>query len=170
MQIQKLLNANVYDGTQSWLGRAESVTLPEISVETDAHKALGMIGTIEVPTGLAAMTVKVKWNGVYPDAIKRGMNPFVGFKLQVRGSVEVYDADGLAEEKPLTVHLTVKSKKHALGDIAAQSANAQEQELSCTYIKVILAGEELVEIDVVENVWKVGGVDVRAQYRTNLGL
>lgn len=170
MEISKLYNVNVYvDATNDLIGRAGELTLPEITAAQDEHQALGMIGKIMLPTGLEQLEGKIKWSGFYADAVKFGANPFVAHKVQVRGNVQTFGADGLQTEVPLVVLMTVKFKKHPLGVMAAQTQAETEQEFSCTYVKVTLDGQELVEIDVLENVWKVGGVDILAAYRKNLG-
>jgi len=171
MQIQKLTNANVYiDGTDSLLGRAETVTLPEISLDKETHKSLGMIGSVELPTTLAPMMAKFKWAGFYAEALKLGGNPFAGHRVQVRGSVEVFSVDGLVEEKAAVIHMTGRFTRHGLGEIAAGTSNAQEQDMAVTYLKVVLDQKDVLEIDVMNQIWRVDGKDVRAKYRANLGL
>lgn len=170
MQVQKIYNVNVYiDGTNNLLGRASEMTLPEVTAAQDEHSALGMFGKIMLPTGLDPLEAKIKWNGFYADQQKFGANPFTAHKLQVRGNLQVFDATGLAAEQPFVAHLTCKFKKSPLGVYAPQASPEFEQELSVTYVKTILNGEELVEIDVLNNVWKVGGNDILAAYRKNLG-
>jgi P2 family phage contractile tail tube protein len=170
MRISKIFNGNVYvDGTSNLLGKASEITLPDIAVETDEHMALGMIGKVSLPTGLALMEAKIKWAGFYAEQLVNGANPFQAHKLQVRASVESYEAEGRVEETPLVVLMTCRWKKTPLGVIGAQAATEYEEELTVTYVKVTLGGKELIEVDVLENVWKVNGVDILAQYRKNIG-
>lgn len=171
MDIQKIFNANVYiDGTNNLVGRASEIVLPEISMATEEHKALGMIGTVVMPTGLEAMTSTIKWNGFYADALKLAGNPFAAHKLQVRASVEVYGAAGRVAEKPLVVTLVARFKKLPLGSLAPMASYESQHELTVTHLKVTLDREDLVEIDVMTNKWTVGGVDILAKYRAALGV
>jgi len=170
MRVSKIFNANVYiDGTNSLLGRAKEIVLPDVAVKTEEHVGLGMVGAIELPTGLQAMTTKIKWAGFYADQLTLGANPFQAHKLQVRASHESFEAGGRVEQVPLVVNLTVRWKKTPLGTIVAQTGQEPEDELATTYVKVTRNGVELVEIDVLENVWKVNGEDVLAAYNKNLG-
>ena len=41
--------------------------------------------------------------------------------------------------------------------------------LTVTYVKQVINGEDVIEIDVLANIFKVNGVDVLAQYRNNIG-
>lgn len=171
MQIQKLFNSNVYvDGPNSLLGKASEITLPEIVPNLIEHKALGMIGTVKLPTGLGPLDMKLKWAGFYGDRVTMGANPFKSHKLQVRGDVEVYDAGGRIAQQPFVCLLTARWGKLPMGVLAPQTSPEFEDELHVTYMKASLAGTELVEIDVIENIWRVGGEDILAGYRSNLGL
>lgn len=174
MDISKLYNANCYivsaGGMKNLVGRAAEVTLPEIVTEVEAHKALGMIGTVELPTGLAPMTARIKYAGYYPDAIAQGANPFAAHTLLIQGSLETFGGDGLATEVPVKVALRARFKKTPLGAIVSQASTELEQELSVTYAKLTVGGIDRVEVDVIDNVWTVDGVDIREQYRKNLGL
>lgn len=170
MDITQILNANVYlDGTNSLLGRAGTITLPDIVTSVEAHRGLGMIGSVEFPTGLDAMVTKIKWAGFYPDVLKSSANPFKAHKLQVRASVQTFGAGGLAAEVPLVCLLTVNWKKVPLGAYSAGAKQENEDELSTSYIKLTVDGKDVVEIDVHQNVWKVDGEDVLADYAQNIG-
>lgn len=170
MNVSKVFNANVYiDGTNSLLGRASEITLPEVAVKKEEHVGLGMIGAIELPTGLGLLTTKIKWKGWYADQLTFGANPFVARKLQVRASQETYGPGGRLAEVPVLVQLTCRWTKTPLGVFAAQAGQEPEDELATTYVRVVLGGVELLEIDVLENVWRVNGEDVLANYNKALG-
>ncbi len=171
MEIKQLLHANVYiDGTNSLVGRAGTITLPDIAVTSESHRGLGMIGPVEFPTGLDVMTTKVKWAGFYPDALALGANPFKAHKLQVRANLQTFGPGGITAEEPVIVTLTCTWKKAPGQGLSPGAKNETEDELATTYIKVTVAGKDLVEIDIHNNVWKVDGKDVLAAYKKNLGL
>ncbi|MFN4149235.1 MAG: phage major tail tube protein [Rhodocyclaceae bacterium] len=37
------------------------------------------------------------------------------------------------------------------------------------YMKLTVDGQDVTEIDVLENIYKAGGVDLLAQYKANIG-
>jgi P2 family phage contractile tail tube protein len=167
--INKVFNANVYlDGTNDLMGRAAEIKLPELAAKMAEHSAVGMVGTLELPTGLDKMSMTFKWAGFYPEVVKAQMNPFGAHKFQIRCNLETYDASGRAAQVPLVILVTASSKKAALGTVKAQESLNSDDEWSVTYIKVTSNGEELVEVDVYQNIWKVGGVDVLETYRANV--
>ena len=45
-----------------------------------------------------------------------------------------------------------------------------ESTVAVQYYKLEIDGEEIVEIDVINNIYKVGGEDLLAERRQNLGL
>jgi len=171
VEIKKIYSANIYlDGTNSLLGKASQITLPDIVASVDTHQALGMIGKVELPSGLDMLTTKIKWSSFWPDRIAMGADPFTAHKIQVRASVETYGVNGRIAEDPLVALLAVRFKKTPLGALMSQTNPEVEDELATTYVKVSVAGKELVEIDMMNNVWRSNGVDVLAKYRANLGL
>ena len=49
--INRVTNANIYIEGVNLLGRAEEIKLPDISAMMSEHKALGMFGKVELPSG-----------------------------------------------------------------------------------------------------------------------
>lgn len=169
LTISKILNANVYINGADHLGRVSEAKLPELLAATSEHKGLGMIGVIELPAGLQVMTMTLKWAGFYADAAVLAANPFKTHALQFRASQETYGADGRVGEVPLIVSVRGRWKKFQLGTLKPQEAAEWEDELTCDYVKVELGGRELVEVDVLNNIWRVDGVDLLVALRANLG-
>lgn len=168
--LNKIYNANVYlDETKNLIGRAAEITLPTLQVETQEHKGLGMVGTLTLPSGLQALEASVKWTGFYADHLIAGANPFRSHRLQVRSSLETYTPEGRTEERPLVTLMTASWTSAALGDRKPQEAGEFDDELAVTYLKHVLDGRELVEIDVFNNIWRVDGQDVLAAYKQNIG-
>lgn len=170
IELNKIFNANVYlDGTASLIGRAGEMTLPEMSVATSTHKALGMFGELELPGGLKAMKCEIKWTGFYADHLRAAANPFTTHTLQVRGSLESWTAQGRTREVPVVWQMTAAWTTAKLGVLKPQEAGEFDDELSVSYVKVLHDGSAVCEIDVFNNIWNVNGEDVLARWRANLG-
>jgi len=169
IQINRITNANIYLDGASLLGKAEEIKLPDISAIMQESKGLGMIGKIELPAGFDKMEGEIKWNSLYEDVAKLLGNPFVARQLQCRSSVETYNALGRVQEVKLVTYLTVQFKKAPLGTYK-QHENAEFQSaFTCTYIKQVLGGTEVVELDYMSNIFKVNGADQLATFRANIG-
>jgi len=169
ISIKQITNANVYiDGT-SFLGKIEEAKLPDVVATLSEHKALGMVGKIELPNGIDKMEMSMKWNSLYGDVLKKAANPFKGVQLQCRSSQETYTGQGRTEEVPVVVHLTGSFKKFPLGGYKQHENVEAETTLTITYFRLVVNGEDIVELDVLANIYKVGGEDLLAQYRSNIG-
>ncbi|ARU23673.1 hypothetical protein RSSE_c3290 [Ralstonia solanacearum] len=169
IEINRITNANIYVTGNSLLGRAEEVKLPDISAIMAEHKALGMVGKIELPSGFDKLEGEVKWNSLYKEVAKTVANPFKAVQLQCRSSIETYGAQGRIQEVPLVTYLTVMFKKNPLGTFK-QHENAEfGSAFGATYIKQVIDGEEVLELDYLANIFRVGGEDMLADFRSNIG-
>lgn len=171
MEVSTLYNGNVYlDGTSNLLGKAKQITLPVPTVVKMEHSALGMFGKLEFPVGIEALAATVVWAGFYPEVLAVAGDPFTSRKLQVRGSVETYGAAGRTSESPFVAQLTARWNTNPLGDLQPQTNVELTHELSVSYVKVTVGARELLEVDVIEQVWKADGRDLLAKYKQHLGL
>lgn len=167
--VNRLTNANVYLDGQSLLGRAEEIMLPTIKTKTAEHKALGMVGSVEFPSGIDKLECKIKWNSFYSDVMKKMANPFSTVSLQVRGSLENYTSGGRTGEAPFVCFLTAQPKDFPLGNFKQHDNVELESNLSITYCRLEINGEVIQEFDVLANIFKANGVDLLAAYRNNIG-
>lgn len=70
IQINRITNANIYLDGNNLLGRASEIKLPDISMIMQEHKALGMVGKIELPAGFDKLEGEIKWNSFYHDVMR----------------------------------------------------------------------------------------------------
>lgn len=169
IEINKLTNANVYLNGNNLLGRAEEVQLPQIKHKMAEHKALGMVGSAEFFAGIDKMECKIKWNALYPNVLQTCANPFSSAMIQVRASLETYNGTGRISEVPATAFIIGTFKEFPLGNIKPQENAEYETTLSVTYAKLIVNKTEVFEVDVLQNIYKVGMVDVLSKFRKNIG-
>ena len=162
IEINKLTNANVYMNGVNLLGRAEEVQLPQIKHKMAEHKALGMVGSAEFFAGIDKMECKIKWNALYPAVMAVCSNPFLATMIQVRANLGI-------KEVPATAFLIGTFKEFPLGNIKPQENAEYETTMSVTYAKLVVDGVEIFEIDVLENIYKVGMVDMLSTFKKNTG-
>lgn len=168
IEINRITNANVYLDGGSLMGKAEEIKLPDIVAKMAEHKALGLAGTIELPSGFDKMEGEIKWSSYYPDAMAKVANPFKFVSIQVRCNVETYGGQGRTDEKPLVTFLTVAFKKNP-GGTFKQHDNAEfPTSFTCYYIKQVFDGQDVLEFDAMSNIYKVNGEDMLANYRANI--
>jgi P2 family phage contractile tail tube protein len=170
IKINRLTNANIYMGNQNLIGRAEEIDLPELKVVMTEHKALGLVGKLEYPSGIDKLEAKIKWNSFYQDVFGSFANPYQAVKLMVRSSVETYEGGDRIAQLPAVCYMTCQPKGFPLGKFKQHDNVELESSLGCTYIKLEIDGVLQVEFDAEANIFNVQGVDLLATYRANLGL
>ena len=168
--INKATNANIYVDGQNYLGKADEVNLPTPKSKNAAHNPLGIIGELEYFSGFEKMEAKIKWNSYYPDVIKKFSNVFKSIKLQVRFSVEQYEDGSRIGQIPGVAYITCRPNDLPGGNFKSKDNVELESNLSVTYYKLEIGGEEMVEYDAEANIYVVGGEDLLATYRAHLGI
>lgn len=170
-EINRLSNANVYNNGNSLLGKVEEWQLPAVKAKGVDVKALGLQMDIELPAGFEKMTGKVKFNAVYPELIEQFGDPFQTSQIQVRGNLETWDTGSRTGQKPAVAFLTLRFKD-ALPAIGLKMNDnpEQESEYTCTYYRLEIDGQRILEVDAFNNILFIKDKDVLAQYRINLGL
>lgn len=169
IQVNRITNANIYLEGGSILGQAKEIDVPEIKFTMSEHVALGLVGKMEFFSGIDKLEMKVRWNSFYKDTLMKFGNPFNPLQMQIRASSEEYSAQGRGSEKPVVIHLTAHSKNFPNANFKQHDNVEAESTLGVTYYKMVIDGVEVVEIDVLANIYKVNGVDMLANYRANIG-
>lgn len=105
----------------------------------------------------------------YPSVMAICSNPFLATMIQVRANLETYNGTGRIKEVPATAFLIGTFKEFPLGNIKPQENAEYETTMAVTYAKLIVDGVEIFEIDVLENIYKVGMVDMLATFKKNTG-
>ena len=153
IQTAQVVNANIYLNGKNLLGRAAEVKLPEVTAAMKEHSALGLVGKFELPAGFDKMEGEIVWNSFYADALK------------LQGDI----FQGRTSEAPHVTFLTVQFKAFPLGEFQQHEGVNLTTKFSCTYVKQVLDGQDILELDVLANIYKAGGRDLLSNYRVNIG-
>lgn len=165
----RITNAAIYLDGNSFFGRAEEIDLGTVKSVMSDFQGLGMVGLIELPDGIDKLEGKIVWNSLYYDAAKRLATPFKTVQLQCRSNVQVFNSAGLVNEMPLVTLMTVMFKEYQLGSFKPRDPSKFESPFSATYVRQVLNGQEVLQLDYLANIFKVGGEDQLAKYRKNIG-
>lgn len=169
IKVNRLTNANVYVDGASYLGQVEEINLPEIVNMMSEHKALGMVGKMELFSGIDKMEASLKWNAFYADALVKFADPRKALKIQVRSSLESHDSSGLLTEVPCVAYLTGQPKNFPGGNFKQHDNVEATSKMSVTAYKLEIDGRVVMEYDAMANIYMVDGVDILATYRSNIG-
>ena len=165
-----LVGYKVYKEGAEILGTAD-VELPDIEFMTETLGGSGIAGEIDTPvmgyTG--SMTVTINWRTLEGDLLSLAAPG--GHTLDFRGAVQVTDgADSRKYIQPVQVVITGQPKKVSLGKLAQASAMESGTELEVFYLKVWVGGREKIEIDKLNHIFVVDGIDYLIGVRAAYGL
>ena len=137
-EIRNITNAAVWLDTEECLGKVSELTLPNLTAKTVEHNALGMVGMLELPAGIDKMEVNIKWSSYYPSTLKKLSNPFAGFGIQIRGSLDTFTSAGRAAQVPFVFKATVMPKELIMGDFKQHERASPESNFSCSAVELTI--------------------------------
>lgn len=169
IEISRVFNARVYiDGTD-FIAKAEEVDLPKVKFKFADTGGLGLYGEAELPTGLDKLEARLKFNSMYPEFVAIAADPFTARTVIVRASKQDWTTQGMVREVPLKAELRGFFKESDSGKFKKANASEMEATMSLYYYKLEIDGNEVLEIDVFNNIYKVYGEDKLATYKNNIG-
>jgi len=166
---ESVINFQVYENATEHYGMAE-VTLPEISNITNEVKGAGISGTFEsvVLGHLEAMSLTLSFRTLVKDAIAL-LEPR-DHQIDLRVAQQDKDTvSGQTRVVALKHVLVVKPKKLNPGKVAPASPADASGEYGVTYWATFIDGKKTLEIDILNFIYYVNGVDYLADVRKALG-
>ena len=164
-----VVNFAVYENATQFLGMAE-VTLPEISQITEEMKGAGISGSYNAPYigQLEAMTLTLNFNTVTRAAMS--ITSPEQHKIDMRVAQQAFD-NAVGKYKITNVkHVAIVTPtKTNLGKIAPASPAEASGEYSVSYFATFIDGAKILEIDVLNFIYMVNGIDYLADVRKALG-
>lgn len=166
---EKINEYNAYlDGTKM-IGIAAASTLPEVNMQTSTVSGVGVNGEIDSPTlgQFESMEQEVQFNTLYSSAVDM-LSPLKTVNLTFRAAQQVYDkgTGGGYVFKSLRIVEMGRVKKFNPGKIEKAESMEASVTLEVTYLLVEVDGSVLLEIDKLNQVYNVNGVDMLADVRS----
>lgn len=167
---ERLISYRAFDENGELLGTAD-VQLPDLEYLSDTIKGAGILGEIDTPIfgHLAQMSMTINWRTLSKPAIflaRPGVH-----QLEFRSATQIQNA-GTGEIDISSTKVTVRCmpKKVSLGKMDVGTASDTNNEFQVTYIKIVQDGEVTAEIDKLNYICIINGVDHMAKVREALGL
>lgn len=168
--IPELINAyNVYLSGRL-LGVSGEVELPELEALTETIEAAGVLGEIDTPaTGHYGSTkMKIPFAILHEDVFKL-VDTTKALELTLRGSEQYMDRKtGNTEDIPVKIVVRGKATTSTLGTFAKGKKGEPEIELETLYVKVVINGDTVFELDKLNFKCIVNGKDLMAKIRKNI--
>lgn len=167
---EKLINYKCYNESNDLLGVTD-VDLPSIEYMTETVKGAGIAGEINSPTmgHFSNMEAKITWRIIDKPLLNLAGNK--AHTLDLRGAQQTYDPVS-GEYKVLPVKVLIKgaTTNTELGKFEQGGTVGGTTTISVFYLKVVVDGTTLVEIDKYNYIANVGGTDWLSDVRKALGL
>ncbi|CAB3850284.1 hypothetical protein LMG26858_01671 [Achromobacter anxifer] len=166
----KLKNMNLYNDGTSYLGIVTAVTPPKLTRKMEAFRAGGMLGAAKADFGLDDDAMKMEWTvGGYVKQILQQYGAVGVDGVQLRFA-QAFQRDDTQEV--VAVEIVVRGRHSEIDRGESKVGDDTEQKISteCVYYKETHDGETLYEIDLLNMIHMVGGVDVTESIRRAIGL
>jgi hypothetical protein len=167
---RKLKNMNLFNDANSYLGVAKSVTLPALGRKMEAYRGGGMNGPVKADLGFSDDGIQVEWTlgGLDLTVLKQfGATKADGVPLRWVGA---YQQDDTGDVVAVEIVARGRHETIEMGDAAPGEDTEHSITTTCSYYKLIVDGEEVIEIDLLNFIEKVGGVDMLEAQRNALGI
>ena len=164
---RKLKAMALFVDGQHYAGECTEVTPPTLERETEDYRAGGMNGPVKLDMGGSELTMTLKMAGHVAAMVAQYGGSLSGTQLRLVQAVQADDAEAVQG-----VELVARGRmtKFDPGTAKVGDLTEHEYEFALTYIKWVDNGTTQVEVDYVNMIEKVGGVDRMAQTRAVLGI
>jgi P2 family phage contractile tail tube protein len=166
---EKLINFRVYETGNNFVGLVDA-ELPSLEAMTETVKGAGIAGEYDSPVigHYQSMTLSLSWRTPTPRLLSLAA-PKV-HQLDLRGAIQVNDAaNGTYRAVPLRVTVNGIPKNTEPGKLEVGAPMDSSNELEVTYLKIWYDSKEYIEIDKLNFICKIDGVDYLAEVRQALG-
>lgn len=164
---KKLKNFNVHNDGVSYLGVCSELSLPALKVQAESFRGAGMLAEVDIDMGLEKLEMEATYGGLVVGVLRQfGLTRADGAMLRFNGAYQDDSTGGVT-----AAELVTRGRHAELDPGSAKAADDTEWKVksTLTYLKWTIAGVEQVEIDVLNCVYRIGGVDRMAQIREAIG-
>lgn len=160
---------NLFLDGESWAGLVTEVVLPKITRKTEEYRGGGMTGPIEMDLGHEKLEFEFTLQEYRSDIVKKwGECAADGVPMRLLAGAKRDGGDCEVD----TIEIIVRGRPRELdfGTLKPGDLTGLKVPFACTYYKYVLNGETLVELDPVNMIERIGGVDRYEKLRTAIGV
>lgn len=169
MALPKRLKSFIlFNEGNAYLGEVPEVVLPKLAHDMEDYIAGGMPGKVKLQNALQAMTMEWTASGYLADSLRQfGTVSINGNLLRFQGALQ---QDDTGEVTTVSIVMRGRHSQIDFGTSKSGDATQIKHSTELSYYKLTMDGIDMVEIDQVNSVYIVGGVDRMAEIRTALGI
>lgn len=166
---QAVINFAIYEDSVEFLGMAQA-TLPDVTALTQAISGAGIGGNVEavILGHIDAMTLSLNFRTMTEQTIRLSEPRRHNIELRVAQQVEDTVAGAVAVDSVKHIFVVIPKTDKA-GKVAPASTSDGSGEYAVRYWKTFINGKKVREIDPLNFIYDVNGVDYLADVRKALG-
>ena len=162
----KINRYNVYNSGNRLLGMGDELTLPDFEASTETVSGAGILGEIDDPTPgyFTNQEIEIPFRILDKEATDM-LDITKAVQLEIRGAEQTTNGEGDIEFRGVRVVVRGRCKKFATGKMKAGNPMDTSITLSILYILIELEGEPVLELDKMNEVFKINGNDILAKVK-----
>lgn len=164
----KLKNFAVFNDGNNYQGQVTEVTLPKLTRKLEDYRAGGMNGPIKLDYGQEGMSIECTYGGLMRTVLDQwGVPTHDGVQMRFAGAYQAED-----NPNPDAVEVVMRGRHGEMdfGNAKPGDDSPFKVKTELSYYKLTINGEDIIEIDLVNMIEKINGVDNLAKVRTAIGL
>jgi len=158
----------VYDESGNELiGTTDEMTIADLSMKTATITGGGIIGSYDVPVlgHFDSITQEIPFRILYKPVLEFA-NPMQRVGFNMRGAIQVTDKDtGLSDFANFRYMIKGRCKSMSPGNLKPGDIMGAKISVEATYILYEIDGVKLIELDKINSIYKVNGVDLLEKAR-----
>ncbi|WP_186078672.1 phage major tail tube protein [Burkholderia gladioli] len=165
---RKLKYFNVYYNGVSYAGETAEITLPKLSRKMEEYRGGGMVGPAQIDLGQEALEIEWSLGGIDRDVLRQyGAGTADALMLRFSGA---YQSDSAAGWTAVEVVVRGRMKEIDFGNAKSGEDTTHKVTMPLTYYKLSIDGEVIIEIDTLNAIMSIAGVDSLADVRKITGV
>jgi len=164
---RKLKNFNVFHNSVSFIGEVQEINLPKLGRKTEDYRGAGMTGDVAIDMGNDKLELETTYGGHMRDVVAQyGITRVDGVLMRFAGA---YQRDDSGDVDAVEIVMRGRHTEIDRGKAASGDKTEFKVKSALTYYKETVNGATLIEIDLINMVEIVDGVDRLAQQRAAIG-
>lgn len=164
----KLKNFNLFNDGNSYMGQVAEFALPKLSRKFEEWRGGGMNGPVPVDLGIEKLESEMTLGGFHRQVFKQfGTTKADGVMLRFAGAYQHEDTGAVD-----AIEVVIRGRHQEIDAGKAKGGDNTELKVKSglSYYKLSVNGIVLIEIDLLNMVEIVNGIDILAAQRRAIGL
>lgn len=164
----KLKNFMLFVDGIGYAGKVKTVTTPKLTRKMEEYQGGTMIGPVKLDLGLEAQEISFNAGGYLYEILSgfgaRGVDDIA---MRFAGAMQRDDTRDIV---PVEIYTRGRYSEIDFGDQTAGALNETKVTAPISYLKITVNGIVRIELDFINMIEKVNGVDLMAAVRTAIGM